>query len=132
MNLNIHICINDHQTSEEISFIHIIQHVHHLSLSKNTIVYINGKEIDKNTYLKISLSCNQLRRCNVPPNHRQVCPSTTQQHCHPRAKHDSTSNKGKLAGSHVAKDTQNSVNPTQLGLSSYRQTSQYTSQFIRL
>ena len=60
----------------------------------------------KNTYLERSLSRNQLCCCNVPPNHRPVCSSVSQQHCHPQAGHDSTRNKGKLVGSHIAKDTQ--------------------------
>ena len=33
---------------------------------------------------------NQLRRCNVPPNHRPACSSISQQRCHPRAGHDSS------------------------------------------
>ena len=37
---------------------------------------------------------NQLRRCNVPPNHRPACSSISQQHFHPRAGHDSSRNKG--------------------------------------
>ena len=32
---------------------------------------------------------NQLRRCNIPPNHRPACSSISQQRCHPRAGHDS-------------------------------------------
>ena len=33
---------------------------------------------------------NQLRRCNIPPNHRPACSSVSQQRCHPRAGHDSS------------------------------------------
>ena len=39
---------------------------------------------------------NQLRRCNVPPNHRPACSSISQQRCHPRAGHDSSRTKGQL------------------------------------
>ena len=48
----------------------------------------------KITYLMKSLNRNQLRRCNVPPNHRPACSSITQQRCHPRAGHDSPRSKG--------------------------------------
>ena len=48
----------------------------------------------KITYLMKALLCNQLRRCNVPPNHRPVCSLISQQRCHPRAGHDSLRNKG--------------------------------------
>ena len=41
------------------------------------------------TYLLDGESRNQLRRCNVPPNHRPACSSISQQRCHPRAGHDS-------------------------------------------
>ena len=54
----------------------------------------------KNTYLHKSSSCNQLRRCNVPPNHRKVCSSISQKHCHPRAGHDSLRNKGQCRLTH--------------------------------
>ena len=30
-----------------------------------------------------NLPRNQLRHCNVPPNHRPACSSVSQQHCHP-------------------------------------------------
>ena len=63
-------------------------------------------KINKGTYLILSLSYNQLRRCNVPPNHRPVCSSISQQHYHPQAGHDSTRIKGKLADSHVTKGIQ--------------------------
>ena len=46
---------------------------------------------------------NQLRRCNVPPNHRPTCSLSSQQRYHPRAGHDSPRNK-ELAGLHIAKD----------------------------
>ena len=41
-----------------------------------------------------NLSQNQLRHCNVPPNHRPVCSLISQKHCHPWARHDSSRNKG--------------------------------------
>ena len=63
----------------------IIRHVHRNPLNSK---YSCRDEIDKNTYLMKNSSCNQLRRCNVPPNHRTVCSLVSQQHCHPRAGHD--------------------------------------------
>ena len=67
-----------------------IQHVHHNSLNSK---YNSRHEIYKNTYLMKNSSCNQLRRCNVPPNHRPVCSLVSQQHYHPGAGHDSPRNK---------------------------------------
>ena len=46
------------------------------------------------------LSRNQLRRCNVPPNHRPVCSSISQKHYHPWAGHDSSRNKGQCRLTH--------------------------------
>ena len=71
---------------------------------------------------------NQLRRCNVPPNHRPTCSSISQQRCHPRAGHDSPMNK-ELAGLHIAKDNNTTrihslAKPTQLGLSGEQRISQ--------
>ena len=61
--------------------------------------FINSKydcrsKIDKITYLINNSFRNQLRCCNVPPNHRPVCSLISQQRCHPRAGHDSPRNKG--------------------------------------
>ena len=94
-------------TYQEIKTIHSsIQHVHHNSLDiKYNGEYNCRDEIDKNTYLVRNSSRNQLRRCNVPPNHRPVCSLISQQHCHPRAGYDSPRNK-EQAGLHIAKDTQ--------------------------
>ena len=50
--------------------------------------------MDKITYLMKTSLRNQLHRCNVPPNHRPACSLISQQHCHPRAGHDSPRNKG--------------------------------------
>ena len=55
---------------------------------------------------------NQLRRCNVPPNHRPACSLISQQRCHPRAGHDSPRNKGTSRLTH-SQDTQN-TQPIQL------------------
>ena len=71
------------------------------------ITFINRKydcrsKMDKITYLmKISFR-NQLRHCNVPPNHRPACSLISQQRCHPQAGHDSPRNKGttRLTHSH--------------------------------
>ena len=57
-------------------------------------------KMDKNTYLINISSHNQLRHCNVPPNHRLVCSSISQQHCHPRARHDFSRNKGQSKITH--------------------------------
>ena len=103
-----------------------IQHVYHHS-------FINGNyncrhKLGKDTYLIENLFRNQLRRCNVPPNHRLACSLISQQRCHPRAGHDSPRNK-ELTGLHVAKDNNttrvhSSTKPTQLGLSGKQQISQ--------
>ena len=50
--------------------------------------------MNKITYLMKNSFRNQRRRCNVPPNHRPTCSLIFQQHCHPRAGHDSPRNKG--------------------------------------
>ena len=50
--------------------------------------------MDKITYLMKKSFRNQLRRCNVPPNHRLACSLISQQRYHPRAGHDSPRNKG--------------------------------------
>ena len=60
----------------------------------------------KITYLIKNSSRNQLRRCNVPPNHRPACSLISEWRCQPRAGHDSPRNK-EQAGLHIAKDTQN-------------------------
>ena len=56
--------------------------------------------MDKNAYIINILSHNQLRCYNVPPNHRLACSSISQQHCHPRAGHDSSRNKGQSRLTH--------------------------------
>ena len=100
------------------------------------ITFINRKydcrsKIDKITYLMKNSFRNQLRRCNVPPNHRPACSLISQQHYHPRVGHDSPRNK-EQAGLHITKDTQNTAKPTQLGLSSHQQIIQaYTVGFVR-
>ena len=95
--------------------------------------FINGKyncrrKLGKNTYLIKNLFCNQLRRCNVPPNHSPTCSSISQQRCHPRTGHDSPKNK-ELTSLHIAKDNNttrvhSSTKPTQLGLSGKQRISQ--------
>ena len=62
--------------------------------------------MDKITYLMMKLLHNQLRHCNIPPNHMPACSLISQQRFHPRVGHDSPRNKGTTA-LHVAKDTQN-------------------------
>ena len=62
--------------------------------------------MDKITYLMMKLFRNQLGHCNIPPNHRPACSSTSQQRCHPRAGHDPPRNKGTSRLTH-SQDTQN-------------------------
>ena len=61
------------------------------SLTENMVEEV---KMDKITYLMKKSFHNQLRRCNLPPNHRPTCSLISQQRCHPRAKHDSPRNKG--------------------------------------
>ena len=61
------------------------------SLTENIVAEV---KMDKITYLMMNLFRNQLRRCNVPPNHRPACSLISQQGCHPQAGHDSPRNKG--------------------------------------
>ena len=51
-------------------------------------------KIDKTTYLMKNSFHNQLRRYNIPPNHRPACSLISQQRCHPRVGHYSPRNKG--------------------------------------
>ena len=85
------------------------------SLTENMVAEV---KMDKITYLMKKSFRNQLRRCNVPPNHRPVCSLISQQRCHPRAGHHSPRNK-QQAGLHIAKDIQNIAKPTKLGLSGH-------------
>ena len=62
-----------------------------ISLTENIVAEV---KMDKITYLMMNLSRNQLRRYNVPPNHRPACSLISQQRYHPRAGHDSPRNKG--------------------------------------
>ena len=92
------------------------------------ITFINRKygcrsKMSKITYLMKNSIRNQLRRCNVPPNHRPTCSLISQQRCHPRAEHDSPRNK-EQEGLHIANDTKNTAKPTQFGLSGHQQDSQ--------
>ena len=95
--------------------------------------FINGNyncryKLGKNTYLMKNLFRNQLRRCNVPPNHRPAFSLISQQCCHPQAGHDSQRNK-ELTGLHIARNNNttrvhSSSKPTQLGLSGHQQDNQ--------
>src|SRR5713101_657614 len=80
-----------------------IHQVHYSSFNTN----INYREaVNSGTYLLIkNFTRNQLRRCNVPPNHRPACSSISQQRCHPRAGHDSPRIKGTSRLTH-SQDTQ--------------------------
>ena len=65
---------------------------------------------------------NQLRRCNVPPNHRPACSSISQQRCHPRAGHDSSGIRVNCRLIHSQGDISNKT--TQLGFTGFQQPSQ--------
>ena len=71
-----------------------------------TEIKVAELKMDKMTYLKMKSFHNQLRHCNVPPNHKPTSSLISQQCCHPRVGNDSPRNKG-TTGLHVAKDTQN-------------------------
>ena len=76
-------------------------------------------KMDKITYLKMNSFRNQLRRCNIPPNHRPACSLISQQHYHPQAGHDSPRNKGTSMLTHSQGYTKHTAKPTQLGLSGH-------------
>ena len=71
-----------------------------ISLTKNIVAEV---KCTRSLILWIALIRNQLRRCNVPPNHRPSCSLISQQCCHPWAGRISPMNK-ELAGLHIAKD----------------------------
>ena len=107
---------NPHTQWKTTAFIHAcIPHVHFISLTVNITAEV---KMDKITYLRMNSIRKQLRRCNVPPNHRPVCSLITQQRRHPRVGHDFPRNK-EQASLHIAKGTQNTAKPTQLGLSDH-------------
>ena len=68
-----------------------------------TVIMVAEVKMDKITYLMMNSFRNQLRRCNIPPNHRLACSEISQQYYHPCVGHDSPRNK-ELAGLHIAKD----------------------------
>ena len=86
---NTHRCIHLTYTAETSSF---LQHSYYMLISfliNSKLQNCRGK-MHKITYLIKSFLHNQLRRCNVPPNHRPACSSVSQQRCHPQAGHDSS------------------------------------------
>ena len=62
-------------------------------------------KMDKITDLMKTPLRNQLRRCNVPPNHRPACSLISQQCCNPQVGHYSPRNKG-TSGLHIDKNIQ--------------------------
>ena len=94
-------CIHCYHTTEAKPYIQAFSMFIILIKQQNTIC---RDEIVKNTYLMNNLSPNQLRHCNLPPNHRPVCSLIFQQPYHPRVGHDCPRNKGQI-GLHIAKDT---------------------------
>ena len=94
---------------------YIYTSIHSTCPSKSLTVNIVAEvEMDESTYLMNNSIRNQLRRCNVPPNHRPACSLISQQRCHPRAGHDSPRNKGTSRLTHSQGYT-NTAKPTQLG-----------------
>ena len=79
----------------------------HLTCSSFTLTenMVAEVKMDNSTYLMETLLHNQLRRCNVPPNHRPACSLISQQRYHPRAGNDYPRNKG-TSGLHIAKNIQ--------------------------
>ena len=103
-----------HSGINVLSFKHSFNMFHHIINSNHGC----RSKMDKFTYLMKSLIHNQLRRCNVPPNHRLVCSLISQQRSHPRAGHDSPRNKGTSRLTH-SQGYANTAKPTQLGLSGH-------------
>ena len=82
--------VTHHTHRKPTAFSHAcIYHVHHIINKKDSC----RSKMHKITYLMKKSFRNQLRRCNVPPNHRPVCSLISQQCCHPQAGHDSPRNK---------------------------------------
>ena len=73
---------------------HLYKHTFHMFITFINRKYGCRSKIGKITYLMKNSFCNQLCRCNVPPNHMPACSLISQQRCHPRAGHDSPRNKG--------------------------------------
>ena len=117
-------CIEVEHTQMQLFIIHNRNNTHSYNHSFNMfITFINRKygcrsKIGKITYLMKNSFHNQLRRCNVPPNHRPTCSLISQWRCHPPARHDSPRNKGTSRLTHSHK-TQNIAKTTQLGLSGH-------------
>ena len=97
--------------------IHFNMFIIFISLTENMVAEV---KMGKVTYLMKTLLRNQLRRCNVPPNHRPACSLISQQHCHPRAGHDSPRNKGTSRLTHSQGYTKHTAKPTKLGLSCHQ------------
>ena len=93
----VHRCIHFSCSAEQHTFLqHSFNINHHINMFINFInrIYSCRSKMDKITYLRMNSIRNQLRRCNVPPNHRPACSSISQQRCHPRAGHYTPRNKG--------------------------------------
>ena len=98
-------CVIHHNRMHNSSIIQRKQHVpssiHMFIIIHKTIDSI--AEITRSRlliFLMKSLPRNQLRCCNVPPNHRPACSSISQQHCHPQARNDSSKDKGQCRLTH--------------------------------
>ena len=76
------------------NIIHSNKHSCNMFIISLTEIKVAEVKMDKITYLMMNSFRNQLRRFNVSPNHRPACSLISQQHCHPRAGHDSPRNKG--------------------------------------
>ena len=93
-----HRCIITQHSAEAIR---IHSSIHMFIIIRKTIDINCRDEVTSSTYLLMKHSPrNQLHRCNVPPNHRPMCSSISQQHYDPRVGHDSSRNKGQCRLTH--------------------------------
>ena len=102
------------------NIIHLSKHSFNMFIIFINRIYSCRSKMDKITYLMMNSIRNQLRRCNVPPNHRPACSLISQQHCHPRAGHDSPRNKGTSRLTPSQGYTKHTAKPTKLGLSGHQ------------
>ena len=97
------------------NIIHLSRHSFNMFIIFINKIYSCRSKMDKITYLMMNSIRNQLRRCNVPPNHRPACSLISQQRCHPRAGHDSPRNKGRSRLTHSQANTVGFIRPSRSG-----------------
>ena len=83
-----------HHTQHSGNQQHSVMHAFIMFIISLTEKIVTKVKCTRSLILWRSLICNQLCRCNIPPNHRSACSLISQQRCHPRARHDSPRNKG--------------------------------------